>query len=99
MAWKPKKKPKKLSYEDQQAVNKLIEDAKAKRKTMRGYAVLKREGSKQDLKISGLWRDIDELKECTSSFAKKLNELGGKKWSVIEVVELKNVVYEDGESE
>ena len=99
MAWKSKKKPKKLSYEDQQAVKKLIEDAKAKRKTMRGYAVLKRDGSTQDLKINGLWRDIDELKECASSFADKLNEAGDKKWSVIEVVELKNTVYEDGESE
>ena len=99
MAWKPKKKPKQLSYAEQQFVKKLIEDAKAKRKTMRGYAVLKRKGSEQDLKINGMWRDINELTECANSFAQKLCETSGKKWEVLEVIELKNTVYEDDENE
>lgn len=80
-------------------MKKLIENAKAKRKTMRGYAVLKREGSKQDVKVSGVWRDIDELTECAASFAQQLCAFSKKKWKVIEVVELKNAVYEDCESE
>lgn len=99
MAWKTKKKQKKLSYAEQQFVKKLIEDAKAKRKTLRGYAVLKRKGSEQDLKINGMWRDINELTECANSFAQKLCEISGKKWEVLEVIELKNTVYEDDENE
>ena len=98
MAWKPKKKQKLLSYAEQQFVKKLIEDAKAKRKTMRGYAVLKRDGSQQDLKISGMWRDIDELTECASSFAQQLCTVSKKNWKVLEVIELKNAVYENSES-
>lgn len=99
MAWKSKKRQKKLSYADQQFVKKLIEDAKAKRKTMRGYALLKREGSSQDLKMNGMWRDINELRECANSFAQKLCDISGNKWEVIEVIELKNAVYEECESE
>lgn len=99
MAWKPKKKPKQLSYADQQFVKKLIEDAKAKRKTMRGYAVLKRDGAEQDLKIGGMWRDIDELTECANNFAQQLCAISKKKWKVLEVIELKNAVYEECESE
>lgn len=99
MAWKPKKKPKKLSYSEQQFVKKLIEDAKAKRKTLRGYAVLKRDGAKQDLKINGMFKDADELNECARSFAEELCRISGKSWKVIEVEVLSNAVYEDEEKE
>ena len=69
MAWKPKKKTKPLSYAEQQFVKKLIEDAKAKRKTMRGYAILKHKDASIDFKMSGIFKDLDELKQCADDFA------------------------------
>lgn len=99
MAWKSKKKPKKLSYADLQFVKKLIEDSKAKRKSLRGYAVLKRTGSDQDLKISGSFKDEIELHECAKSFAEELCRISSKKWNVIEVQVLSNVVHEDENDE
>ena len=65
---------------------------------MRGYAVLKRDGAEQDLKIGGMWQDIDELAECANSFAQQLCAISKKKWKVLEVIELKNAVYEDSEN-
>lgn len=99
MAWKPKKKKKTLSYADQLAVKKLIEDAKAKRKTLRGYAILKRDGAKQDLKMSGMFKDADELDECAKKLAEELSKVSGKHWEVVEVEVLNNAVYEDDEKE
>lgn len=98
MAWRPKKKPKKLSYAEQQFVKKLLEDTKAKRKSWRGYAVLKRKGASTELKLSGLWQDIDELKRCVASFAESLCKASGKKWEVLEVIDA-NAVYDDCKNE
>lgn len=66
---------------------------------MRGYAVLKREGGTQDLKMNGMWRDINELRECAAGFAQKLCEVSGKKWEVAKVIELNSIVYEDDRNE
>ena len=87
MAWKPKKKKHKpLSYAEQQFVKKLIEDAKAKRKTLRGHAIIKLDGQKQDVKISGTFKDEDELKQCANEFAQLLSKKSGKTWNVVEIV-------------
>ena len=87
MAWKPKKKPKPLSYAEQQFVKNLIESTKAKCKTMRGYAILKRDGAQADYKMSGVFKDIDELKQCADNFAQDLSKKSGKKWRVLEVMQ------------
>lgn len=94
MAWKPKKKAKPLSYAEQQFVKKLVEDSKTKHKTWRGYAVLDYDGAKAGLKISGSWRDIDELKQCADEFAETLRKASSKKWKVVEVVDV-NAVYDE----
>ena len=54
---------------------------------MRGYAILKRDGAQADFKLSGTFKDIDELKQCANSFAQKLNEVSGKTWRVLEVMQ------------
>lgn len=87
MAWKAKKKKKPLSYAEQQFVKKLIEDAKAKIKTLRGYAILKRDGASVDFKMSGVFKDLDELKQCANDFAQKLNEKRNNTWRVLEIVQ------------
>lgn len=87
MAWKAKKKKKPLSYAEQQFVKKLIEDAKAKIKTLRGYAILKRDNASADFKMSGVFKDLDELKQCANDFAQKLSEKRNKTWRVLEIVQ------------
>ena len=99
MAWKPKKKTKTLSYADQLAVKKMLEASKAKRKTLRGHAVLKRDGSQQDVKLSGTFRDEAELNEYAKSFVEDLCKASGKPWKVLEVQILSNAVYENAEDE
>ena len=74
----------------------LIESAKAKRKTMRGYAILKRDGAYADYKMSGVFKDMDELKQCANDFAQKLSEKSDKKWKVLEVVQNGIEVCDDG---
>lgn len=95
MSQKFKKKKKPLSYADQRFVNKLIADAKAKRKTLRGYAILKRKGSYADVKLSGVFKDIDELKHCANEFAQMLYEISKKQWEVLEIAQNGIEVYDD----
>ena len=95
MSWKFKKKKKPLSYADQQFVNRLIADAKAKRKTLHGYAILKRKESYADVKLSGVFKDIDELKRCANEFVQMLCEISKKHWEVLEIAQNGIEVYDD----
>lgn len=62
---------------------------------MRGYAIIKKTGSKTDVKISGVFKDLDELKQCTNEFVQMLNERSNNKWTVLEITQSGYEAYAD----
>ena len=96
MNWKQNnKKTKKLSYAEQQELEKRLEATKAVRKTLRGYAILQRQGSKQDFKLSGTFKDENELRKTVDDFMHALCEVSGKEWTLLEVNALCNNSFDE----
>lgn len=93
MSFKKKRKP--LSYDEQQFVKKLLEGSKEKKKTLKGYVILKKNGSMHDVKMSGYFKDVDELNAYANALKDELHKID-EKWCISEIATIENnSVYED----
>ena len=101
MAWKPKKKHKPLSYNEQQFVKKLIEDAKKKSfKPIKGEVACVSNVSGQQYVQTARYFTEDDLQKDAEDIVNKLNGVGNgkKKWKLVSAKVLgKDVSQDNGE--
>jgi len=84
-----KKKPPVLSREEREGIKKRLAEYAARKKTLKGYALLKKKGSKQDVKLSGTFKDHAELDKYVEDYVTEMNKSAGESlWEVLSVHEV-----------
>jgi hypothetical protein len=88
-SFKKKKKAPVLSREEREGIAKRLAEYAARKKTLKGYAFLKKKESKQDVKISGSFKDRAELDKFVEDYVVAMNKSAGADlWKVISVHEV-----------
>lgn len=87
--FKKKKKAPVLSREEREGIAKRLAEYAARKKTLKGYALLKKKDSKQDVKISGTFKDRAELDKYVEDQVDAMNKSAGADlWEVVSVHEV-----------
>lgn len=85
MTWKPKKKPKPLSREEQVYVQEKLNAYKKFFKPLKGEIIYKVEGSSQEVVATARYYTEDDIKKDAEEIVARMNELskGEKKWVLV----------------